>query len=335
MTTPSPSDLVENSAWLLHRYDDAQDMFQFKAVSWEERRRHPFLSEEALQGITISRGVKADAFHPRTSQRASVHFIFHSAFCASTLLTKVLGHGGVSSLSEPQVLNDLIGALRRGKSSVDIAKRLDASLGLLARPEPGKMAVLIKPSNLVNHLAHAMLALRPEAKAVFLYAPLRIFLGSVARKGLWCRLWVRELLEYQTDLGMIKFGFSAKDYLRLTDLQVAAIGWLAQYQLFRELESHYGAARLYFIDSETLTQQSDKTLDAVCTHFGLWPDAMQRAAVLSSPDLKQHSKFGHAFSSETRLQEGAVAEASYADEIGKVEEWARAVARSAGIAGLE
>ena len=79
------------------------------------------------------------------------------------------------------------------------------------------------------------MALRPEARAIFLYAPLESFLISVARKGLGCRLWARELLEGQLRDGYVDLGFSSGDYFRQTDLQVAAVGWLAQHMAFRRL----------------------------------------------------------------------------------------------------
>ncbi|MFX8246683.1 hypothetical protein ABTL56_19165, partial [Acinetobacter baumannii] len=47
---------------------------------------------------------------------------------------------------------------------------------------------------MINPLAELLLALAPQARAVFLYAPLESFLVSVVRKGLPCRLWARELV---------------------------------------------------------------------------------------------------------------------------------------------
>ena len=259
--------LLSDADWLVHRYDDSKDAFQFRQVSWPRRAETPFLSDENLAQVGEARPLAADDIALAQISQSPLHFIFHSAFCASTLLTKALSDGGVSTLSEPQVLNDLIGAVRRGQSGPDVARRLDQGLALLARPMAGTDAVVVKPSNLVNHLARAMLTLRPESRAILLYAPLPIFLTSVARKGLWCRLWVRELLEYQLDLGMINFGFTTKDYLRMSDLQVAALGWLVQHQLFQSLRSGPLAARVLMIDSERLTQHPEEVLPRLCQHL--------------------------------------------------------------------
>ncbi len=106
---------------------------------------------------------------------------------------------------------------------------------LLARPFAAGEAVVVKPSNLVNGFASAMLTLRPEARALLLHAPLRIFLGSVARKGMWGRVWVRDLLVKQIADGTQWPGMGMSEFLALTDLQAAAIGWLAQHAIFARI----------------------------------------------------------------------------------------------------
>ena len=323
--------LLSDADWLVHRYDDSRDAFQFRQVSWPSRAEVPFLSDDSLAQIGEAQSVAAHDIGLSQISQAPLHFIFHSAFCASTLLAKALSDGGFSTLSEPQVLNDLIGAVRRGQSGPDVARRLDQSLALLARPMAGTDAVVVKPSNLVNHLARAMLTLRPESRTILLYAPLPLFLTSVARKGLWCRLWVRELLEYQIDLGMIAFGFTAKDYLRMSDLQVAALGWLVQHQLFQSLRSGPMAKRVLMIDSERLTLHPEEVLPRLCQHLAPNIDGARIEAVLKSRALTQHSKFGHAFSPQERLLEQQQAKNAHADEIEKVTLWAHEVARSAGV----
>lgn len=328
METATDQQILADSAWLAHRYDEAGDLFHFCKIPWEKRALIPFLSDDALHPYSERHMISARQIDPK-SAAAPLHFIFHSAFCASTLLTKALASGPVTSLSEPQVLNDMIGALRRGIAPAEVARALDQAMSLLARPMADKPVVVLKPSNLVNHLAQAMMMLRPESRAVFLYAPLDVFLGSVARKGLWCRLWVRELLDYQRQLGMGPFGFSDADYFRLTDLQVAAIGWLNQYHLFDTLSAGPLGPRIYRLDSEQLTQSNGAHLAQIARHFGL--DACQSAAIAESPELSRHSKFGHAFSAQDREKEREAARAAHADEIEKVSLWAREVARSAGL----
>src|SRR3546814_9032762 len=99
-----------------------------------------------------------------------------------------------------------------------------------------------------------MMALRPDTKALLLHAPLPEFLLSVARKGLWCRLWARELLEGLIRENLVDLGFETRDYFRLSDLQVAAVGWLAQQRLFVALANRF-PDRVRTLDSERLRSE--------------------------------------------------------------------------------
>jgi hypothetical protein len=235
-------------------------------------------------------------------------------------------------LSEPVILNDIVGIRRRGEAEPRrIGELTDHALRLLARPWAPGEAVVVKPSNILNPLAAGMLTLRPEARAVLLHAPLETFLASVARKGMWCRLWVRELLEGYLIDGAVDLGFEAKDYLRQTDLQVAAVGWLAQHALFHALATRFGS-RIMTLDSETLTGSPEQALGPVAAHFGLTLGGDDTRDIASGPIFRRHSKFGTDFSPDDRRREQAEASAAHGEEIAQVAEWARAVAATAGVA---
>ena len=112
-------------------------------------------------------------------------------------------------LSEPAVLNDVVGFRRRGATPPAVARAADLSLRLLGRPFGPGEAVIVKPSNILNPLAELLLTIEREGRALFLYAPLETFLISVTRKGLHCRAWVRELLEGYVQEGFVDRGRAA------------------------------------------------------------------------------------------------------------------------------
>src|SRR3546814_10660027 len=87
--------------------------------------------------------------------------------------------------SEPVLLNAMVGWRRRGAAPRDHGRVMDGALAMLARSFAPDEAEIVKPSNIFNPLARGALTLRPEAGAILLYAPLRAFLLSVARKGMW------------------------------------------------------------------------------------------------------------------------------------------------------
>lgn len=275
--------------------------------------------------VTLDR-VEAMKAVPRDN---SLHFIIHSAFCASTMLARGFNLPGVSmGLKEPVLLNDIVGYRRRGAPPAAVAERLDHAMHMLARPFGSDLAVVVKPSNVFNALVPLALTMRPKSKAILLHAPLRVFLVSVARKGLWCRLWCRELLEGLLADAIVDLGFEPRDYFRQSDLQVAAVGWLAQHQLFHELVAKFGSERIATLDSEQLTADPASALAAASRHFGLDVPAH---SIAGHPAFATHSKFGGSFDSGDRAAEHRAAAEAYGDEIEKILIWAQSVAATAGI----
>lgn len=322
--------MMRTPEWLAHRYDEGQDAVHFVHAPRALRRSVPFLTDEHLDATdapTISK--RSDAL-AGAGGASPTHFIFHSAYCCSTLLAQAFDIPGVAhSLSEPQILNDMVGWRHRGGNPAEIGMVTDSALQLLARPFVEGEATVIKPSNVVNGLATALLSIRPDARAVLLHAPLRLFLGSIARKGMWGRLWVRELLSRQLAEGMVDLGFEPRDYLLHTDLQAAAVGWLAQHRLFADMARKW-PERVRTLDSETLVARPGEAMAALA---GLFDVALTEAQIASVVDdiFARDSKSGKAFASGQRAADQSAAEAIHADEIEKVGSWAEAVAASAGI----
>ena len=330
--TSDVSALLADPCWLAHRYDPAGDAVLFVPVDRATRASVPFLTDEYLGAIpptTIPRGTAVAATPTGT---APLQFIFHSAYCCSTLFTKVLDRPGLAStLSEPVILNDLVGWRHRGGRSQDVGTVLDSALTLLARPFGDGEQVVVKPSNVVNALAPTILTIRPAARALLLYAPLNAYLASIARKGMWGRIWVRDLLGKQLADGMVDMGFEAADYLKLTDLQVAAVGWLAQADLFAKLHARF-PTRVRTLDSEFFLAHPRETLGALAKLYG-WQLGTDTVAALAASDaFGRNTKDGSAFAVEDRIRDRTAGAEIHADEIEKVSVWAGAVAANAGIA---
>lgn len=327
---PRPASIesaVRDAAWLAHRYDPERDAFHFLPVPRPARDSATFLTDEflpeGLSPLVVRRG-EATAAKPSV---APLHFVFHSAFCCSTLIARAFERPGwTSALKEPVVLNDIIGWRRRGGKGPDMAGVLDAALTLLARPFPHDQAVIAKPSTAINALAPAVLTLRPEAKALLLYAPLRTYLASIAKKGLDGRLWVRTLLLGMIDDGIANFGFSARDQFGHSDLQVAAIGWLGQRRLFANLVERFGVARVRALDSSTLMAKPTSAIEALISHFDLSADRHVAQQIVMGEAFNRHSKLGMPFDASDRAAEHHAAALTHADEVEKVALWAEKVA---------
>jgi len=324
---------VRSAEWLAHRYDPQADAVHLLPVTRAMHGRATFITDEylpaGLEPLVLRRADATAAAPPPTQ----LHFVFHSAYCCSTMVARAFDRPGwAMGLKEPLILNDLVGWRRRGGQGPDMASVLDDVLTLMARPFMPGEAVVVKPSNIANGLAAPMMALRPEARALLLRAPLRTYLGSVAKKGLDGRLWVRTLLLGLLDDGLVDLGFSSRDYLGLSDLQVAAVGWLAQQAVFQNLVERFGPGRVRTLDSGALTADPHGAMAGIATLFGLPLDEAAVAEIVAGPAFTRHSKHDVAFAVADRAEEHRHAAEIHADEIDKVARWAEVVAQGGGVA---
>ncbi|MFL6830452.1 MAG: hypothetical protein ACJ8D5_07525 [Sphingomicrobium sp.] len=319
----------DDHRWLPLSIDWAQETLLF---AWLERSDHAkvtFLTEEYLRALhppvrSVPLGQLATA-----ASAAAPHYVFHSAFCCSTLLVRALDVPGVvMGLSEPQIVNELAGAALQRRLTGDLLKTV---VGLLGRPFGPGESVVVKPGNEANLLAPALLETDERSRAIFLYAPLPRFLKSVASKGMWGRIWGRRLyssLSRRSSGGDL--GLSEAERFELTDLQAAALAWLLHHAEAADLLARF-PARVRTLDSTIFLARHAETLAAVARHFALDADERQWQGVAEGPVFKSHSKeLGRGFSPEEASDPGPVMPA-VAEEIAMVDTWARAVAQNAGL----
>jgi len=330
------NDIASDAEYLLHRYDEQADLFHFLPVPRDLHRNCTFITDEHLpKNLPVSAFPRAQ-LDRRPVETTNLHFIFHSAYCCSTMLARAFDIPGTSmGLKEPVVLNDMIGWARRG---ADITKRnevLDQSLALLSRPFDGDNSVIIKASNICTPLAIPMLQMRPSAKALLLYAPIESFLKSIAKKEMWGRIWVRDVLLGTRDDGYLIGGFTADDLLKMTDLQVAAIGWLSQHAAFAKAIDT--TERVKTLDSDSFLNRQRETIEALNNLYRLNLGVSDIDSVLNGAAFTSHSKLGQgtrdgAFDAQAREAEQKQMAELHGAEIEMVSKWTAAVADSQGIA---
>jgi hypothetical protein len=328
-SAPALPELIDDGRWLAHRYDEAGDSIHFRFVPREAQRSMTFLTDHEIGEAPLAVHPRADCVaEARRRQWPTPRLIFHSAYCCSTLLARAFDIPGVSfGLKEPQILNDVVGLQLRRVDPRQVAAAMDVALLLLARPlGPGELNV-VKPSNLINPLLPLFTAMRTDLRGLFLHAPLETFLGSIARKDIEGRAWVRELMWKLIQLGQAeRFGFTDEDLYRQTDLQVGAVGWLAQQAIFAQAAQNHSGFRT--LDSETLMSRPVECLAALGRLFDLTLDA---EAVAKGPAFRTHSKDRSHYSPEQRQQERERGEELHAREIDMVLTWAERMAGHAQI----
>lgn len=325
-------EILGNAAWLPHRYDETADGFRFLHLPREVQREVTFLTDEYLGDTANATPVPMARIDRKALDTAPIHYVFHSAYCCSTLVARMFDAPGHSmGLKEPVVLNDIVGWRRRGADPQKVAAVLDTALALLARPMDDDKAAVVKPSNIVNSLAPAMLGLRPDARAILLYAPIEDFLSSIAVKGLWGRRWVRQALLGQIHDGVVVERFSGEEMFELTDLQVAGLGWLSHHGIYAGLQERFGEDRVKVCDSRSLLGDPEGAIIKSFAHFGMALDRNEVTTIAEGPAFTRNSKDQTPYSREDRERQISATREANSDEIAKVSEWVQAVARHAGI----
>ncbi|MDZ7588858.1 MAG: hypothetical protein U5J78_06900 [Parasphingorhabdus sp.] len=93
---------MNDAGWLAHRYDESADAFRFLDVPRDVHRQSTFITDDYLPNhpdfVAIARQDAAQ-FRPQT---VPIHFIFHSAYCCSTMLARAFDLPGIAmGLKEP------------------------------------------------------------------------------------------------------------------------------------------------------------------------------------------------------------------------------------------
>tara|TARA_R110002096_G_scaffold377527_2_gene571357 strand:- start:261 stop:1319 length:1059 start_codon:yes stop_codon:yes gene_type:complete len=323
--------LLADPEWFPETLDTSGDMIRFARVTAAGLRATPFLDQRMAPIVTdrreapLSQAVKTW----RSDKARKTHtpaFIFHSAFCCSTLLARALDAPGTClALKEPDILMALANALRVDETLKRDARAanqiVDFIFELLGRRFTGGERILLKPTNSANNLLPH--ALRLKAPSLALYGDLRSFLVSVIKKGEPCKAFVR--LQYNI-FSLDPGGLSAiphRQAMGLTDLQVAAMIWRHQLELFtRELEQSRGNNPVS-LDFRALLESPAECLAAVSRHLKLRHLPADLTQIANGPVFRQNSKDAQEeYDSARRDAEEAELDARHGETLDLIVPWA-------------
>lgn len=314
--------IASDPQWLPHSLDLAGGRMMFVRIEREVLGEAGFLADISPEGAADAAWLPLDEVRGMRPAPGRIHFIFHTAFCRSTLLVRALNITGVSAgLAEPGILAQIAGA---GEAARDLVKPV---ADLLARPWGEGEAVFVKPTNHANMLIPALLAARPDASAVLMTGPLSGFLRSVDKRALLGRRWGRQLyLEVMGYAGM-DLGMDGREQFSMTDLQAAGLAWFLSQRMFTQLLSGPDGARLRVLDGDLFDLNRADTVEAVMQLAGIAADPKAIERVVDGPLLRSHAKVGGTFTGDT-----AAAAPALAQECEQVSQWIGMIAEQAGIA---
>ena len=325
--------IVGDAEWLPHTFDRSGNALVFARVPDSVRRSAPFLHGDAMKPLEkVALPVDSVERNAASTPAAPIHFLFHTAFCGSTLLVRALEETGtVAGLREPAILLNVYHRFAKGREAEE-TRRLDLALKLLRRPVDGRPAVLAKPSCFVNPLIPRFMNRVPDAKAILLHSDLRIFLLAIAKRGASGRSWGRQVFANCRRTIPLQFAFSPEDLLQQTDLQVAGLAWLMRRWLFDRVASDFGPARIIQLGSERLFDDPATVVMEASRFLGFDVSAEVAEGLAHGPLFQWHSKeAGRRFGADERFKELAKVRAAHGAEVEPTARWIEALATQRGI----
>ena len=330
---PRTASVVSDPEWLAQGFDPSGRAMDFVHVPRAALRELSFLTDQALRQherrtipLDVVERCRADL------HQVPVHYVFHTAFCGSTLLARALeALGAGAALKEPGLLTNLVYHLPRWNDGGS-RQRIDLAVALLARPVESAPATIVKPSCFASSLAPALLGARPESRAIFLSSSLEDFLAAVAKRSIRGRAWARRAFADATRHMPFDFNFAPSELLELTDLQIAGLTWLMRTHFLRRTAASLGQHRILELQFDELAEAPQSTLLRAANFLGT-PCSEERVRdALASPVFGVHAKQdGQAFTMTDRERELSEIRAAHREELETVAGWVRAVAAGFGL----
>jgi len=303
---PSPEALFATPDHYLFAFDDnraifrAMDRAAYHRSIFLDRRLSP--AREAAFEVPLGPLIAWREAHQPGPSRTG--WIFHIAHCGSTLLARALDLPAQSLvLREPLALRQL------GIQRTPDDPRLPLAAAFLGRRYRAAAPAIVKANVPVNFIAADLLALDPEAPAIFLYFPLRTYLLAILRSEGHCG-WV---MNVTSQLPGAPTGSDV--------VERAAWLWLTQMQLYDAALTRFPGARS--LHAEELFGAPRAVLAAAAAHFGLEVEASELDAVVNGPLFATYSKgAGQPFDNATRLAQQAEAATRLGPELERARCWA-------------
>jgi hypothetical protein len=255
-------------------------------------------------------------------QPNTAHYIFHAAFCCSTLLARCLeAEPSTFVLKEPQWLTQM--AMAHVRSTID-ARRLGDILprcvNMLSRPYVDGRTPIIKVNDLCNGIAELLLERNPQSLAIFVTIPLDVFLMHVLKTP-YRRAWAWERLRKQRSLVDEHF----PDIIPTSDAEATVLVWSLYVRICGRLQQRHGS-RVVTLDGEHIASHPWESACMVANHLGAI-DPKKAAVMRIARSSAKESQFNYSFAA---LQKDLQAlRVKFSEELKAGLSWSAAITPSA------
>jgi hypothetical protein len=250
-----------------------------------------------------------------------LRYLFHTAFCGSTLLSRALNETPrIMALKEPDVLMQISSrSLVVGNANVE--RLLSDCLAELSRPWAENGAVIIKPTNSVNRLLPEIMRCRP-GKTILLHGGLEDFIVSCLKKmpAAETRVrWMAQHLLQESDLQK-QLGVDPRHPFNI--LESCVITWYVQMEYFAKALAADSDDRIRTLDMKAMLADPVRTVVRVSEFLELdRPDAEVKAAV--TREFSRNAKHvERQYSDADRAREAAALRKEFSSLIAVALNWA-------------
>ena len=320
--------IFESPELYLQSFDIAQNTMTFTPMTEETYRSTSFLDERIHRPQSVNARVDMndfiDTFENARPTPRPLGFIFHTAFCCSTLLARC-----VQELEETLVLKEPVPLRTLSEGWFDSTKartnrRMRDMLGVLLSRRFGAEAVVVKATSVCNNIMPELLEMHDETRAVFIYSSLEESIASFL-KNPERRQEAREFLFSMKNL--LPQDVTIEDCQRLIDASVVAVLWVLQVGLYCELASTRFSGRLVALNCNQLLADPVGAVLLTAKHLGIKSSRSAVEDVVSGSAFAMHAKVPKfAFSREDRRTDLQRLAGTYGDEIRCASEWVRRLA---------
>ncbi len=256
---------------------------------------------------------------PIAPPHARVAWLFHTSFCASTLLARALHvPPHTVCLKEPLVLRRLADAR---KSSWPLEGLIETTVHLLARPWHPGGAVVIKPTHVALNVAALLMTAAPHSRAVILTSSLDDFMISNLNKLPDTQAKIPELVKRALDAS----GFSARlsaEAMQPPDLICASgLQWAAQRELMWNILDEVGPSRVRALDATSLLADIGPTATACGEWLELPIPRATLAAHATAAATRNAKAITMPFSPSQRMREAEVVAGEHRAKLAGATAW--------------
>ncbi len=293
---------LSDPGWFLHDLDPSSGRAGFARTDRAALSAAPFLDHQWREASAV------DAVLPQLPAAGPdaprLNFIWHTSFCASTLLAACLDSPGrCLALKEPRALV-LLADLKRAGHLAHAPGLARSVFSLLGRRFDADEQVLIKPSNGANTLIIEAAA-QTQGRMLLLHSDCESFVLSVARKGQAGFAYVRDLFRALAADGHPLTRWPVDDLIRLTDLQLSALVWRMQMDML-EVASQRLGERARSLDCRVFLEDPDLVLPRIDDFLGLGIGAQELEQAAAGPLFSRDAKRpGQAYSARGRADDQA------------------------------